>query len=89
MVAHTYNPSYSGSRDRRMANLRPVQEKVARLYFKDKIQIKLLKGLRSMSQVVKHLLSKHKALGSILSTTKEKKKVTDWPFIRNKHLFSE
>jgi hypothetical protein len=42
MVVLDYNPSYSGGRGRRMANLKPAQAKIVRLYLRNKIQIKKL-----------------------------------------------
>jgi hypothetical protein len=42
MVAHTYNPSYSGRRGRRSPDLSVAQEKLAWSYLKNKIKPKRL-----------------------------------------------
>jgi hypothetical protein len=43
MVVHTSNPRYSGDRGKRMRSSRQAKEKLARPYFKNRIQTKRAK----------------------------------------------
>jgi hypothetical protein len=72
MMAQACDPSYSGSEDRKIVNLRPAWTKVGRLYPKDKSVKKKKKGLGVRLKWQSN--NKHKALNSISSTTKNKNK---------------
>jgi hypothetical protein len=39
MVVHTYNPSYSGGRGRKITSLRPAQARVMRPYLENKKEL--------------------------------------------------
>jgi hypothetical protein len=60
VVVHTYNPSYSGSRDRRGIGSRPAQAMLVRSYLKKKIKPKGLGSGRA---------AEHEVLGLIPSAT--------------------
>jgi hypothetical protein len=52
MVAHIYNPSYSGRGGKRIKSSGPVQAKLTRPYLKKKK--KKTKGLEAVAQVAEH-----------------------------------
>jgi hypothetical protein len=69
MVAHTYNPSYTGGREQEDCGLRPVCAKMW-----DPIrEISKGKWAVNLAQVVESLPSKHEALCSNSNTAKQKK----------------
>jgi hypothetical protein len=70
-VAHAYNPSYSGGRDREDQGSKPGQA--------DSLQEPISKNpsqkrAGGVAQMVEHLPSKHEALSLNSSTAKKKKK---------------
>jgi hypothetical protein len=71
MVVHFSNPSYLGGTGRRTMSSRPTRANLARLYLKNKIQ---MKGLKAWFKWEECLPSMPEALGSIPSNEKEKKK---------------
>jgi hypothetical protein len=65
-VVHICNPSYLGDSSRRIARSRPAQANLVRPCLKNK-------RLGSVSQVVEHLPSKHKAILSTAPPPKKKR----------------
>jgi hypothetical protein len=72
MVTHACNPSYSTDRDRRIMSSRSAQAKLVRPYLKNK-------GAMCVAQVVQ-LPRKHKVLGQILRTVKNKTKLSNFSY---------
>jgi hypothetical protein len=72
MLIHSYSSSYTEDRDRRLSSSRPVLGKASETLRK---KIQKQKGLGSMVQEVKCLLSMCKALCSISNNTKENKRI--------------
>jgi hypothetical protein len=70
VVVHACNPSYSRGRSKRSMNLRPAQAVSEPLSQKQNTS-KVAKGV---DQVIEHLPSKCKAVGSIPSTKNKNKK---------------
>jgi hypothetical protein len=69
-VAHTCNPSYVGDWDSEYQSLRPARENSSQVPIS---KIKRAKWSRGVTQVVEHLVCKHKALSSNSNATKQKR----------------